>query len=56
MKFVVTFRHPVYTIGAYKVPPSKPIDAVVISDYTITGTSLRKPGYGYRISRDGAGR
>ncbi|OCX51174.1 hypothetical protein BEL04_20940 [Mucilaginibacter sp. PPCGB 2223] len=40
MKFIVTFRNSIYTVGAYRVAPSKPIEAVVISDYTITGNFL----------------
>jgi hypothetical protein len=40
MKFIVTFRNPVFTTGAYKVAPGKPIEAVVISDYSITGNFL----------------
>jgi len=40
MKFIVTFRSPIFTNGAYKVAPSNPIEAVVINDYTITGNFL----------------
>lgn len=40
MKFIVTFKTPIFTTGAYKIAPSNPIEAVVISDYTITGNFL----------------
>ncbi|WP_448702065.1 hypothetical protein ACFGVR_07225 [Mucilaginibacter sp. AW1-3] len=40
MKFIVTFKNPVFTHGAYKTAPSKPIEAVVINDYSVTGNFL----------------
>jgi len=40
MKYIVTFREPVYSTGAQRVAPDKPIKAVVINDYTITGNFL----------------
>jgi len=40
MKYIVTFRQPILTTGGPKVPPTNPITAVVINDYTITGNFL----------------
>ena len=40
MKFIVTFKNLVFTVGAYRVAPSKPIEAVVVNEYTITGNFL----------------